>query len=495
METADSRRPVEGILSLDRNVLLHGVLSYLTLLHDVVAFASTCRELSRLVYRQSRLWGQERSAFECQAPMKMCMVKKCVGCGRPRIAPATALHLLARAPIRHLSVHVPFQHFVRVASAIHKRKTVVDLCVKFAAFDYKLPLPQFLVQNSIATSVKESEYLANDDNDDEYDSSVNGTIDGNVFLKNITFFGWPSTGLDFNLDMLRYCEDILSAIGGSSQSIQFYDSSPRGILWRLTSVCPKLEEILVEGDQSRAGATLSSSALTTLRLSQTSARLDMDSLKTPNLSLFEYLDDMNPQRHCNEMVFKNFHDVYTFVRAIPPNIKDFGIRISSSHADDVLNAITGHLHNLESLRLQLPEVNRYADYPFMSWDGDDGPVQEIHHSNITYFTAEQMTMLKTACPRLISIEISNTCISLHPAALLALGELDKLRRIKLLYSEELAQILPQFLSISKQMEEVTFFEDVSIGSGRWMTIDNKIARVSDLFPSVLIHLIHEEMEE
>lgn len=165
------------------------------------------------------------------------------------------------------------------------------------------------------------------------------------------------------------------------------------------------------------------------------------------------------------------------------------------YADGILSAITGHLHHLESLQLHLPDGTGFA-HGRQEWDDAGVPRLHLNGNNhiITEFSAEQMVLLRTECPRLVSLEISNTFISLQAPALLALGELDTLRRIKLLYSEELVQALPRFLAISRQIEEVAFFEDVAIGSEEWLSIDNKIAQVSDLFPSVLIHVMHEDMD-
>lgn len=279
------------------------------------------------MYRHSQLWEmRESSAHECQAPMKMCLLKSCSGCGRTKIDIDKALHLLARAPIRYLSVHMPFQYFVHLAKAIHRRKTVVDLCVKFTSFDCRRKLqlpPQFLGQNSSETSINEYAHTdeSNIEGGVENESSIKDAVDSNsVFLKNITFFGWPNAGLD----MVQYCEAILAVIGSESQSIQFYNSSPRGILWKLTSVCPNLVDVFVEGDQSLVdggACAVSSSTLTTLRLSHTRTRLNGHSLQTPNLSFFEFLDDVNASY---DAVFRGDWDVADFVRAIPPRVKDLG---------------------------------------------------------------------------------------------------------------------------------------------------------------------------
>jgi hypothetical protein len=76
----------------------------------------------------------------------------------------------------------------------------------------------------------------------------------------------------------------------------------------------------------------------------------------------------------------------------------------------------------------------------------------------------------------------------------ALAEFDHLRRIKLMYDDVIVDALPHLLQQSRMLEEVVFFdnayeiEEEEGGREKWQAMGDKLARLSEQFPSVFITL-------
>jgi hypothetical protein len=262
------------------------------------------------------------------------------------------------------------------------------------------------------------------------------------------------------------------------ESLQFMESSPAGVLKLLQSnLCPILSNLCIEGEQLFEDLWgFQSDSLKFLSLHDTGMKLCNnnsihDTLQFPFLTRLELTDKGDN----TSALWRTEDDIRRGISTLPSSLKGVELRIDSRLANIAIIELSKRLCNLESLSLQLPDKD------------EDGP-NEISFSTIS--------ALKNGCPSLFSLEITDGLIGFDVDAFLALKDFTCLRKIKLLYDDNIVEALPRLLeeSYSDSIEDVQFYENAGEifteegGAARWHAMEESLVKISGVFPCVNIGL-------
>ena len=121
-------------------------------------------------------------------------------------------------------------------------------------------------------------------------------------------------------------------------------------------------------------------------------------------------------------------------------------------------------------------------------DKDENGPDDINYSSVV--------ALKQGCPSLIALEITDGLIGFDVDAFVALKDFRNLKRIKLLYDDNIVDALPRLLeeSSSSPIEDIQFYENAGEifgeddGSVRWHAMQERLVAMSADFVFVNIGL-------
>lgn len=474
-----ARRRVSRLSKIDLNVVGHSICPYLDTVTDLSSLAATSKDFQLFIYGMESLWVSR--------PTDICIDSTCrFGCGRTKCLSWNAWSILSNAPIRHLRMHLSFSLFGVLWKSVSKKATIRRLHLRFRA-DAK--------QKMDAESIKRL---------------IQHTCTEVPNLTHLTIFGWPTHINSSATESTEVCVKWLQRIGANLKSLQFLESSPRGILASALSICPRLEHFVVEGRQdlssrrqrssvnrmesgaavaaddggeqevtvsetaSAAGAPegssmiLRSDNLRVLGLQNIGTRI-AERMQLTNLMTLEYIE-----LESGHYFWKDAAEVVAAINALPRSITDFEFRIPGTYANQALQAIGRRLNKLRNLTLQIPD----AGSTFVPPD----------------IAASSVSVLRDGCPQLMSLELVDGLTGFDNAAFQQFASFPKLRRLKLLYDETLVDLLPGVLFTSNSIEQVFFYENAGDifqedgGVDRWTSMEEKLQRVSEQFSSVLIGL-------
>ena len=166
------------------------------------------------------------------------------------------------------------------------------------------------------------------------------------------------------------------------------------------------------------------------------------------------------------------HQLYQLILIV--SNKQIELRIDSRLANPAIIELSRRLSKLQSLSLQLP-------------DKDENGPDDISFSAIA--------ALKNGCPYLLTLEITDGLIGFDVDAFVALKDFSRLKRIKLLYDDQIVDALPRLLEESSDsIEDVQFYENAGDifseddGPARWHAMEERLEKMSAVFTCVNIGL-------
>ena len=140
-----------------------------------------------------------------------------------------------------------------------------------------------------------------------------------------------------------------------------------------------------------------------------------------------------------EDMLREASEVSLAVQNMPISLRELEIGVSSLLANETLVNIAIYLPNLEFLSLKLSDLSG------------------ILPADISLETMER---LHSGCPLLSTLEISGSVVGIEVAAFLFLQHFLYLRKIKLLYDEDIIDALCMLLYKAEYLDEIIFYEDI-----------------------------------
>lgn len=442
---SSSNEVILGHLSnLDVAIICQAIVPYLERLTDLVNLSHSSKFFRSIIFSE-----RTSSTWSC-GPLDICVDSSCrFGCGRVSIKPDLAWSILNLTSVMSVRLHMPFRmvgllfesilgNHLQLLKRLHLRFCIDD--------DAAVDLSRL--------SLKQSNRPVN--------------------LTHLTIYGFPNTFAAAG------CLDLLLPMFGKQlESLQFMETSPVGVLKTLqTNVCPSLSYLCIQGEQQVDDLWgFESRTLRYLSLHDTAIKLGIngthihDTLRFPFLVRLELIDraDMTNPLWATE------DDIREGISTFPLSLKEVELRIDSRLANTAIVELSRRLSNLEALSLQLPDKD------------EEGP-DDISFSTIA--------ALKHGCPFLLSLEITDGLIGFEIDAFVALKDLAHLKRIKLLYDDNIVDSLPRLLdeSVYDSIEDVQFFENAGEifgqedGAACWHAMEERLVKLSAVFTCVNIGL-------
>lgn len=440
---------VTGYLSnLDTNIICEAILPYLERLTDLIFLSHTSRH-----FRSTIFSGRTLSTWS-SAPVDICVDSSCkFGCGRFSVSSSLAWSILKCTSTVSVRLHMPFSKLGVLLEAIlgNKLQALSRLHLRFRIDDDAAAVASTL--NLESKTLSKSMRC--------------------VKLGHLIIYGYPDTFPTAG------CLDLLMTIFGLHlETLKFMESSPRNLLKLLhKQICPSLLSLSIEGEQPLEDLLgLHCNTLKNLCLHNTAIKLSsglqhQGPLQFSNLTSFELTD----RADTGNLLWKTGQDVRDGMSVLPISLKDLTLRIDSRLANAAIIESSKRLLNLEMLMLQLP-------------DKDENGPDDINYSSVV--------ALKHGCPSLIALEITDGLIGFDVDAFVALKDFRNLRRIKLLYDDNIVDALPRLLeeSSSSSIEDIQFYENAGEifgeddGSVRWHAMQERLVEMSADFVFVNIGL-------
>mmetsp|Transcript_10980 Transcript_10980/g.17891 ORF Transcript_10980/g.17891 Transcript_10980/m.17891 type:complete len:528 (-) Transcript_10980:1191-2774(-) len=519
-----SKRTLISLEDLNDNTI-HKIMGYLHRIDDLPSLAVTSRYWSSYIYQMDTLW-QYKSVDMCLDPL-------CFGCGRTRIHFDTARMLLSNTNMKFARMHMPFERMNLFLNAVAKRNSVSHIHIRLMPSKPRLGVPAVGTTRRDAISSHSAWPVTR--------------LEKIHSVRQFTFFSWPSGSSKSPI-----CRPILECVGKHLKVLKFAESSPSDVFSSVSQFCPKLQHLTVEGPQySHQLDSLRSSHLTYLCLRGTGIKI-IQSLQLPNLQTFKYVNQRCSDRDRSPP--STTATLESTIRAIPKKLLELEIRVCSTLANRALVEIGQRLPRLRALRLLLGEDAKNPGNALhdSTWngagsDGDDNmmPVAQVVNNPYTSSVSDMLSaagddpddtdeedellehvgaatvpcdirsstieQFVKSCPELEVLEISESLVGFEAAAFRTLvSKLTHLKRIKMIYDDEIVDQLRDILPLSLALEEIVFFENSSElaqlvpghvgGTGstgsaavsdfhirRWQSMERRLQTLAEKFPSV--HLV------
>lgn len=432
---------------LDTNIMCEAIFPCLERLTDIVNLSHTSKHLRLSIFcgRTSTIWSS--------CPLDICIDPLCTfGCGRVSIKPSLAWLILRSTSIVTVRVHLPFSSLCFLLKAIleNKLKTLRHVHLRFRIDDDS---------SSVASMLS-------------LDREVSSIPIRRINVGHLTIYGYPSTYVPTGA-----LDTLLQVFGMSLKTLQLMETSPVYLLSMLRmNVCPNLTNLTIQGQQLIEGLLdLQCDSLRSLSLLETGIRLGrgrgkLSIMQFPNLVKLELVDKMET----TNQLWRTEQDIVDGISVLPTSLRELELRIDSRLANVAIIELGRRLQNLEDLRLQLP-------------DRDELGPDDISFSAIA--------ALKHGCPRLSLFETTDGLIGFDVDAFISMKDFRCLRKLKVLYDDNIVDALPKLLeeSSSNLLDDIQFYENAGEileddGASRWNTMEERLLKISAIFTCVNISL-------
>jgi hypothetical protein len=259
-----------------------------------------------------------------------------------------------------------------------------------------------------------------------------------MFLTELTIFGWPIIS---SRSELNNCKQILQMMGKNLEILQFKQSSPYDSLQAINEFCPNLINLSLEGKLELQDLIhLNHSKLKILSLRGSRLRLN-GVLNLPNLVRFEFINDGDFHNSSSSTllptlnVWTSSRDVHDAVNAIPESVRELDFMIDSRYINEFIVCVSKKLIFLENFSVQISK-------------NDD----EIFDVSLN---AIQNLLLH--CKELNELAILGGLVGFEMEAFRQIHKFLKLRKLTLLYDEQVVDELPDLLNQSSSLKEILFF--------------------------------------
>lgn len=434
---------------LNTNILMYGVCPLLERFRDLISLASTSKAMRSLVYSADCVWSS--------APCALCMHAGCSGCGRDQVGCALIRQVVTKTAAAHLVVHLKLDDLVPFLVICQQNKRGL------------LRRLQLLIEPPSSSSpifpLGESTMDIGSGEDDAYlvaeSSSLSQTPKLNIEDLIISI---PSPG-DWQVGLAN----MFRLVGATLRVLKFRFASPANLFATLPSL--RLEQLEVDGPQDvHQLLALELPSLLHLRLNNSRIRLS-GKLQCPRLQTFEFYGRLASD---GSLLWRNAEDVTAAVAALPSSLLYLEMRLDSRFVNTALSSIAESFPVLEGLTLDMPDE------------------AELVHS--TKVSKEVMLVLTMSCPRLYSIEFRNSFVSFEADAVLYMAQFRNLRKLRLVFDDDVVALLPDLLAKSSSLEELHLYQDRGdimdeMGSdARWDQMQAMVDLLQEQFTTVYIHL-------
>lgn len=427
--------PPSFLECLPLSTLQNHVFLFLTKLGELLQVANTNKYLRRAVI-SSDLWRYES--------VDICLDRECFGCGRYPIYSTIAWNIIAYTNMEFLRIHLPYTRLESCANVMLHSRTLRSAHLRFR-FDGSTFSDQLIHSHS-----KDS------------------------CLESLTIFGWPKVGNRATGQRLPSCHNLFRLFGSSLKSIKFKESCPQDIFESILSFANQLNSVEVEGQlNSMALQNFTSETIVFLSLIDSKCKLDFP-LRLPSLQKFEYLN-----KSANSNLWESVTDVLNAISSIPSTVTDLNFSVASEYGNQFIAAVGKRFPVLERLSVSLSDNESSAG------------ANAIVPADINSLS---MSNLCANCQSLRCVEISGGIVGVDLAAFKLLAHLPLLRRVILLYNEEIVNELPHTLNSGSNLEEIIFFENAGEimsengNTNRWEQMEDAINDLAELFPALSIRL-------
>ena len=433
--------------NLDINIMCEAIFPCLERLTDIVNLSHTSKHLRSSIFcgRTSTIWSSY--------PLDICIDPVCTfGCGRVSIKPSLAWLILRSTSIVTVRVHLPFSSLCCLLKAIleNKLNALRHVHLRFRSDDD-------------SSSVASMHLL---------DREVSSIPIRRINVGHLTIYGYPSPYVPTGA-----LDTLLQIFGLSLKTLQLMETSPVYLLSMLRmNVCPNLTNLTIQGKQVITDLLdLQCDSLRSLSLLETGVRLGsgrgkLSILQFRNLVKLELVDKLET----TNLLWQTEQDIVDGISVLPTSLRELELRIDSRLANATIIELSKRLKNLEDLRLQLP-------------DRDELGPDDISTSAIA--------ALRHGCPRLSLFETTDGLIGIEVDAFISLKEFRCLRKLKVLYDDNIVDALPKLLeeSSSNSLDDVQFYENAGEileddGATRWNAMEERLAKISAIFTCVNIGL-------
>lgn len=439
---------VGHLSNLDVDIICQAILPYLTVLTDIVRLSHSSKLFRNIIFsgRTSSIWSSN--------PIDICIDPLCkFGCGRIPISPSLAWSILRHTSVVSVRLHMPFSTLGQFLESVNSNQLHV---LRRLHLRFRVDEDAAAVASTL--SIKNNAFSA---------------PLRQLNLSELTIYGYPNSFVSTGcLDLL------LSTFGNNLETLQFMETSPARVLKALqTNICPVLSNLTIQGEQQFEDLWgLRSETLKFLSLRDTAIKLSRtfgipDVLQFACLTRLELIDRVGD---ASNRLWRTTEDITEGMSVLPLSLREIELRIDSRLANPAIIELSRRLSKLQSLSLQLP-------------DKDENGPDDISFSAIA--------ALKNGCPYLLTLEITDGLIGFDVDAFVALKDFSRLKRIKLLYDDQIVDALPRLLEESSDsIEDVQFYENAGDifseddGPARWHAMEERLEKMSAVFTCVNIGL-------
>lgn len=434
---------------LDEDIISEAIFPYLERLTDFVNLSYTCKFFCSIIFsgRICSVWSS--SPVDICTDSSICKF----GCGRSPISQSLALSIMRYTSVTSVRLHMQFSGIALLLEAILGN-----------------PL-QFLKRLHIRFRTDEET-----DNAESILSMQKKMLAIPIRPLNITHLA--IYGFSSKFPASECLNIMLSMFGKNLETLRLMETSPTCAFKILqTNVCPALSNLCIQGEQYLEDLWgFKSDTLKSLSLHDTTIKLSgynstYSTLRFPFLVRLELID----RADVTSVSWRTEEEIRDAISTLPLSLKEIELRIDSILANQAIVELSKRLSQLETLSLQLPDR------------GDDGP---------TDISLTTILALRHGCPSLQSLEISDGLTGFEVDAFVALKDFKCLRKIKLLYDDNIVDALPRLLQVSSSdtIEDVQFYENAGEifneldGAAKWDAMEERLLRMSGMFSCVNIIL-------
>ena len=361
---------------------------------------------------------EKLSSWE-QFIVHLCVDDYCPFCmlrGKNYDAIEGALSLIRSYPIRRINIHCFVSDVSRILEALPARKTVYQLCLKLTN---KICSPS--LYDSMSPELDKS----------MFDQIRMLTLDS-CNLSHVSLAG-----------RVR----LLELLGSRLEYLKFIGLTPSGIFKCVSSQCPELRKLRVDKVKSDSDFEgLICPTLEELILCRAQfVPLRLQNL--PNLQRLRYTSAQKLERV----------QIESFVLSLPEALTHVDIEVPSSHADHLLLSIAERLHRVQSIIIESASERATISSSAMRAVAD----------NCHELESFEIYSAQSVCDLILSCE-----------AYMVLSQMKALRGFKIKLKEHFVDLLPQIVSNSSSLENITFWErNRWLGNETWEKIQSLLSKL------------------